>query len=127
MAPVPVPAAVVASNTVVGAGGTITFDGTCTADGGAPIGPVVVSITGETTATVDTGVTTSPWSYTWTAPVDGRDASTFVFRFWCGDPRGHGSVYPVELERTVDMVASAPPVAPDGSPPTVTAVLPPTT
>ena len=101
-----------ASNTVVGIGGTIDFDGTCDRP---DFGSVVVRITGTTTELVDTGLTGSSWSYRWTAPTDPLLISSFEFEFWCGDPTGApGVTFPEALRRRVDMVASVP--APTGTP-----------
>ncbi|MFW2333976.1 hypothetical protein [Ilumatobacter sp.] len=101
-----------ASNTVVGIGATIDFDGTCDRP---DFGSVVVRITGTTTELVDTGLTGSSWSYRWTAPTDPLLISSFEFEFWCGDPTGAPEVtFPEALRRRVDMVASVP--APTGTP-----------
>lgn len=106
----PVPPSVTASSTLVGLGGRVTFDGTC-ADERSP-GPIIVWITDErraTTSIVDTGRTTSPWTYVWAAPTDERDAASFTFRFWCGDPAGLDGDYPTGRDVRIDMVASAAP------------------
>lgn len=109
-----------ASNTVVGIGGTIDFDGTCDRP---DFGSVVVRITGTTTELVDTGLTGSSWSYRWTAPTDPLLISSFEFEFWCGDPTGApGVTFPEALRRRVDMVASVP--APTGTPDPVQVILP---
>jgi hypothetical protein len=105
-----------ASDTIVGAGGTITFDGTCAVDAGGPLGPVIVWIVGETTAIVDTGVTSAAWRYTWTAPTAEDEFGSFTFQFWCGDPTGFEAGYPAGLQQRVDMVAT-------GTPPTTTVLV----
>ncbi len=103
-----VPTSVSASNTVVGLGGTVTFDGTCPTGTDRPL--VVWIIAAETTDVIDTGITSGSWSYTWTAPTDERNAGSFTFQFWCGDPAGFAGGYPASLQQHVDMVASeAPP------------------
>ncbi len=104
-----VPESVVASQTVVGPGGQVTFDGRCDGDAAT----VVAWVTGSERTTVDTGLSGSSWRYGWTAPVDEASFGSFTFRFWCGDPADLVGDYPASLDRTVDMVLSlAPPVAP---------------
>ena len=110
--PTPVPTGVTASSTLVGLGGQVTFDGTCAGD--RLPGPIVAWVTDErlaVTSIVDTGITTSPWTYVWTAPTDEGDAASFVFRFWCGDSAGHDGEYPTDREVRIDMVASAAPTS----------------
>lgn len=117
--PTPVPPSVTASSTLVGLGGRVTFDGTCA--GGRIPGTIVVWITDErrsTTSIVDTGLTVAPWTYVWTAPTDERDAASFVFRFWCGDPTTIDGEYPADRQVRVDMVASAAPTTIPTSAPT---------
>ena len=97
--------AVVASQSMVGVGGVVTFTGTCP---DASLGSLVVVIGGPSAETVDTGIATTRWEYRWAAPVDDRRIGSFTFEFWCGDPTGAtdgGS--PTRFR--VDMVASAPP------------------
>jgi hypothetical protein len=60
---------------------------------------------------VDTGISSASWTFVWAAPTDEASFDSFTFQFWCGDPDGAG--YPADLQRRVDMVASAgPPVTP---------------
>jgi hypothetical protein len=108
--PSPVPLSVTASQTVVGVGGTVEFSGECGADGGQPSGPVVVWLIGATTSQVATDVTATEWTYRWTAPTDPNEITGYTFQFWCGDPTGWEGGYPVDLQRTVDIVAQAGPV-----------------
>jgi hypothetical protein len=89
---------------VVGAGGTITFDGAC-----AEASPVSVRIAGRTTQVVDVGTADTGWAYTWTAPTDEAEFGSFTFRFFCGEPAEFLGTYPSELVQGVDMVASAAP------------------
>ena len=105
-APAPVPT-VTASQTSVGVGGTVTFDGTCSTD--VPVEVWITDGGGGSPAVVDTGITTSPWTYVWTAPADADDASSFGFQFWCGGPTSGASI---DDQPHVDMVASAAPPAP---------------
>ncbi len=117
-----VPTSVTASNTIVGAGGVVTFDGTCDVDG-----PVFVQITGRSTVTVDTSEKNAIWSFDWTAPVDDADIGTSTFRFFCGDPADFTGSYPAELEQRVDMVAVAAPTTIDQlaeSDPPIISILP---
>jgi hypothetical protein len=105
---------ITASNSVVGIGGTIEFNGTCDR---SDFGSVVVQITGTTTELVDTGLTGSSWSFTWAAPTDPLLISSFEFEFWCGDPAGATDVtFPDALRRRVDMVASEAPSPPSPTP-----------
>jgi hypothetical protein len=78
----------------------------------------IIKETDGTTEVVDTGLSTSPWTYTWNAPTDERDASSFVFRFWCGTPGDDAGSPPTDPEARVEMVASAAPSpAPPPAPP----------
>lgn len=108
--PSPLPLSVSASQTVVGAGGTVDFAGTCpTIDGSAP-GSLVVWVISDTTDVIDTGVTATEWTYQWTAPTDENEIASHTFQFWCGDPSGRQGGYPADLQRTVDIVAQALPL-----------------
>ena len=108
----PVPLSVTASNTVVGAGGTITFDGVCATSGGQPLGAITVWVIpddGGDAEVIETGLSSATWTFIWTAPTDEAAFGSFVFQFWCGDPNGFEAGYPLDLQRRVDMVASAAP------------------
>ncbi len=111
-APSPLPLSVRASQTVVGAGGTVDFSGECPARDGEPSGPLIVWVIGETTDQITTGVTAVEWTYRWTAPTDVGQIRTHTFQFWCGDPVGWDGGYPIALQRVVDMVAQAGPASP---------------
>ncbi len=115
-APSPVPVSVSASQTVVGAGGSVDFAGTCPSIGGASPGSLIVWVISDSTERLATGVTAVDWTYRWIAPSDPNEIASFTFQFWCGDPSGWQG-YPAELQRTVDMVAQA------GPPPTISAPL----
>lgn len=104
-----VPIAVEASNTVVGAGGVVTFTGRCEVGEAGPRGSVLVWVIGDEVDEIDTGVTSADWSYTWTAPTEEDEFGSFTFQFWCGDPSSHDGGYPAELQHRVDMVAVIPP------------------
>ena len=107
--PSPLPLSVSASQTVVGAGGTVDFAGTGpTTDGSAP-GSLVVWVISETTEQIATGVTATEWTYQWTAPTDPNLIASHTFQFWCGDPSSWQGGYPADLQRTVDVVAQVAP------------------
>lgn len=108
----PIPLSVTASNAVVGAGGTITFDGVCATSSGQPLGAITVWVVpgdGGDVDVIETGLSSATWTFTWTAPSDEDAFGSFVFQFWCGDPAGFEAGYPLDLQRRVDMVASAAP------------------
>jgi hypothetical protein len=104
------PPTVTASGTTVGVGGTVTFEGSCH-DAAGPVVIWIIKQADGSTEVVDTGLSTSQWTYTWTAPADERDASSFVFRFWCGTPADDAGGAPTDRRARVDMVASAAPPA----------------
>jgi hypothetical protein len=107
--PPPLPLLVSASQTMVGAGGLATFEGTCPVVDGVPMGPVVLWLIGTETEVITTGMIAESWSYAWTAPTDPGEFASFTFQFWCGDPTGYERGYPVDLQQVVHMVAVAPP------------------
>ncbi len=107
-----VPTSVAASNEVVGVGGTVRFSGTCAARDGRVGGPLVVWVIGDTTEQVVTRTSGAAWTYDWVAPTDPARIRSYAFQFWCGVPASQPIGYPLDLQPTVDMVASLPPTPP---------------
>lgn len=109
-APTPsvVPLSVDVSSLSVGVGGQVLFSGTCDTVGGQPAGPVVVDVVGDVTQRIPTGIVADRWAYEWQAPTDPALIRSYTFQFWCGDPADAATGYPLSLQHTVDMVASAP-------------------
>ncbi len=102
-APTETPVSITASNTIVGAGGVVTFDGVC-----ATVRRVFVEIEGQSKTLVEVGESDPNWRYDWTAPTDEAEFGAFAFRFFCGDPADFDGSYPAELEQRVDMVSISP-------------------
>jgi hypothetical protein len=120
----PLPLSIGQSTTIVGAGGTVDFDGTCPVVARDPLGPLVVDIIGIDAERLDTGITAERWVYEWTAPTEPDEIATHTFQFWCGDPTTYRGGYPLELQRTVDVVAqvaaTTTTIAPNPQPPSGT-------
>ena len=94
---------------VVGAGGSISIEGTCWVVDGQPLGPVELWVLSGSTNVIETGMRAAHWTYEWTAPTEG---GVVAIQVWCGDPEGFQGGYPLARQLAINIVGVGPPPPP---------------
>ena len=101
---------------VVGAGNSISIEGTCWVVDGQPLGPVELWVINGSAHVIKTGLRAAHWTFDWTAPTQG---GVVAIQAWCGDPATNTGGYPLERQLAINIVEVAPPPT-KPTPPTVT-------
>ncbi len=91
---------------VVGAGGSISIEGTCWVVDGQPLGPVELWVLNGSTDVIETGMRAAHWIYEWTAP---PERGVVAIQVWCGDPEGFQGGYPLARQLAINIVEVGPP------------------
>lgn len=97
---------------VVGAGNSISIEGTCWVVDGQPLGPVELWVINGSTHVIKTGLRAAHWTFDWTAPTQG---GVVAIQAWCGDPASNSSGYPLDLQLAINIVEVGPPPTPPTS------------
>jgi hypothetical protein len=91
---------------VVGAGDSISIEGTCWVVDGQPLGPVELWVLNGSTNVIETGMRAAHWTYEWTAPTE---RGVVAIQVWCGDPEGFQGGYPLARQLAINIVEVGPP------------------